>query len=135
MPLCCRSRSFQASYFYHISAFRETVLNVMADFFSDFVVVCAYKSGIFFGVYLTVNQYDRNTMVISLFYYRGNGFSFIRRNDKQVYTLIDKRLDIFNLFLVLVIGTRDVNLHIRIEQSFSENFIIHLCAPFIVAAL
>ena len=131
----CRSGTFQSRQFNDIAFTSQAAGNVDAYLASHFIVVGTDIGCVMFRVDFAVYQYDRNPLAVGFFHDGSDGFGFIGSYDYQVDFFVDKVFDVGYLALVVISSRADFHFYSRIEQSFPENFLVHLVAPFVVAAL
>jgi len=62
-------------------------------------------------------------------------FGFVGRHHNQVSFLVDEMFDVGCLPGIVIAGRADVHFHTGIEKCFATDFLVHLRAPLVVAAL
>ena len=90
---------------------------------------------VFVGVYFPVGQDDRNAFRVCFFDDGGDGIRFVGRHHQQVHPFAYHHFDVAYLLCVVVFRRAEDHLCFGIEQGFAADFLVHLLAPFIIAAL
>ena len=135
VSVACRSGALQARQFHHVAPAAQAVGNVSAHLAPHAVVVGPDVGRVLLGIDFPVHQHHGNALPVSLFNDRSHGVGLVGRHHNQVDSLADKSLDVGNLAAAVVVGRAELHPRLRIEKSLAADFLVHLRAPGVVAAL
>ena len=106
-----RRRIIKTTYLNDTSLSIQALGDIIANQFTQQIVVTTDKSCILLRLRLTVDKNHRNALLLCSFEGRRNGIHLIGRNDEQTDTLVDKVIDLRQLTVIVVIGRSQTHLY------------------------
>ncbi|CDC25892.1 unknown [Prevotella sp. CAG:386] len=106
-----RRRIVKTTYLYYTSLSIQALSDIIANQFTQQIVVTTDKSSILLRLRLTIDKNHRNALLLCSFEGRRNSIHLIGRNDEQTDTLVDKVIDLRQLTVIIVIGRSQTHLY------------------------
>ena len=119
----------------HLCAFSHEVLCIAGSRLAQPHIVHADAGGVAAAVDVAVEDYHGNAALVHLFNNRRERCRLVGRHDENVELVAHEVADVFDLLPVAVVGRPDFHLGIFVEEDFAADFVVHLCAPVVLAAL
>ena len=130
-----RRRIVKTTYLYDTSFSFQALGDIIANQFTQQIVVTTDKSSILLRLRLTVDKNHRNALLLCSFEGRRNGIHLIGRNDEQTDTLVDKVIDLRQLTVIVVIGRSQTHLYRVVEILGCLQLAVQFLSPSIHRAL
>ena len=130
-----RRRIFKTTYLYYTSLSIQALGDIIANQFTQQIVVTTDKSSILLRLRLTVDKNHRNALLLCSFEGRRNGIHLIGRNDEQTDTLVDKVIDLRQLTGIVIIGRSQTHLYRVVEILGCLQLAVQFLSPSIHRAL
>ena len=130
-----RRRIIKTTYLKDTSLAIQALGDIIANQFTQQIVVATDKSSILLRLRLTVNKNHRNALLLCSFEGRRNGIHLIGRNDEQTDTLVDKVIDLRQLTVIVIIGRSQTHLYRVVEILGCLQLAVQFLSPSIHRAL
>ena len=99
------------------------------------VIINDYAGGVTVAVDVAVKGYHRHAALVGLAYRRRQCLGLVGGDNEDVEVVVDKILDVSNLFLVAVVGRTYLHHGVLVQHDLAIDFFVHLLAPVVLAAL
>ena len=103
--------------------------------FAYLLVVDSYPGGVGVADDVAVENHHGNSAAVDFFNHRGECGGFVWRNNNNVEAVVGEIADVGYLLFVAVVGGPDFNGGVFVKHYLALDFVVHLHAPVVLAAL